>query len=237
MRVSGAKLANADRRLLAAMDRDERWQQVKVPISPSLWDVWGRYCELAGISMGRGIDVLIDLEVAARSGQNGEPSTNSTDAGKKRDLQAGKPVAFLATVAIVGTAAFVVLIAALHFLSPDINPIERPTSDYAVGPYGYLMTAAWVCLSLSTWALVIGLRRDLSRPAQSRLGLGLLGHRSSCRRNLPDRSGGGSINPRGDHPCDQRSAHLLEFGRGHEPGITRVQTGCEVARSIGSHRC
>jgi hypothetical protein len=54
MRVSGAKLANADRRLLAAMDREERWQQVKVPISPSLWDVWGRYCELVGISMGRG---------------------------------------------------------------------------------------------------------------------------------------------------------------------------------------
>lgn len=65
MRVSGAKLANADRRLLAAMDREERWQQVKVPISSSLWDVWGRYCELAGISMGRGIAVLIDLEVEA----------------------------------------------------------------------------------------------------------------------------------------------------------------------------
>ena len=65
MRVSGAKLANADRRLLAAMDREERWQQVKVPISSSLWDVWGRYCELAGISMGRGIAALIDLEVEA----------------------------------------------------------------------------------------------------------------------------------------------------------------------------
>ncbi len=65
MRVSGAKLANADRRLLAAMDRDERWQQVKVPISPSLWDVWGRYCELAGVSMGRGIAALIHLEVEA----------------------------------------------------------------------------------------------------------------------------------------------------------------------------
>lgn len=37
------------------------------------------------------------------------------------------------------------------------------------------MTAAFVALSLSTWALVIGLRRDLTRPAQSRLGLGLLG--------------------------------------------------------------
>lgn len=65
MRVSGAKLANADRRLLSSMDREERWQQVKVPISSALWDVWGRYCEVAGISMGRGIAALIDLEVEA----------------------------------------------------------------------------------------------------------------------------------------------------------------------------
>ncbi len=65
MRVSGAKLANADRRLLASIDREDRWQQVKVPISSALWDVWGRYCEVAGISMGRGIAALIDLEVQA----------------------------------------------------------------------------------------------------------------------------------------------------------------------------
>ena len=65
MRVSGTKLANADRRLLASMDRDDRWQQVKVPISSALWDVWGRYCEVAGISMGRGIAALIALDVQA----------------------------------------------------------------------------------------------------------------------------------------------------------------------------
>jgi hypothetical protein len=37
------------------------------------------------------------------------------------------------------------------------------------------MTLSFVSLSLSTWGLVIGLGRDLSRPAQSRLGLGFLG--------------------------------------------------------------
>jgi hypothetical protein len=111
----------------------------------------------------------------ARSGQKVEPTAASTDVPKDRDRKAGRQMAVLATVAIVGTAFFVVLIAALHFLSPEFNPIERPTSEYAVGPFGYLMTSAWVALSLATWALVIGLRRDLSRPAQSRLGLGLLG--------------------------------------------------------------
>lgn len=84
-------------------------------------------------------------------------------------------LAVLATVSIVGTALFVVLIAALHFLSPEFDPIQRRTSEYAVGPFGYLMTTAFIALSVSTWALVIGLRRDLSEPARSRLGLALLG--------------------------------------------------------------
>ena len=81
----------------------------------------------------------------------------------------------LATVSMFGTALFVVLIAALHFLSPEFDPIQRPTSEYAVGPYGYLMTLAFVAISVSTWALIIGLSRDLGEPARSRLGLALLG--------------------------------------------------------------
>ena len=89
--------------------------------------------------------------------QSDEPTAASTDV-RMGDGHVEKPVAHLATVAIVGTALFVVLIAALHFLSPEFNPIERPTSEYATGPFGYLMTAAFLALSLSTWALVIGLR-------------------------------------------------------------------------------
>ena len=88
---------------------------------------------------------------------------------------ARQKLAVLATVSIVGTAIFVVLIAALHFLSPEFDPIQRRTSEYAVGAFGYLMTVAFIALSVSTWALVIGLRRDLSEPARSMLGLALLG--------------------------------------------------------------
>ena len=88
---------------------------------------------------------------------------------------AGKPIAGLATVAIVGTSLFLALIAALHFLKMEMNPIDRPTSEYAVGRFGYLMTLAFVCMSAATWALIMGLRRDLSGPAQSPLLLGLLG--------------------------------------------------------------
>ena len=89
-------------------------------------------------------------------------------------------VAVLATVATVGTVVFVGLIAALHFLKPETSPIDRPTSEYAVGRFGYLMTVAFVALSVATWALVIGLRRDLPRSARSSLGLGLLGVFGSC---------------------------------------------------------
>ena len=45
------------------------------------------------------------------------------------------------------------LIAALHFLSPEFDPIQRPTSEYAVGPYGYLTTSAFIAMSVGVDAL------------------------------------------------------------------------------------
>ena len=78
-------------------------------------------------------------------------------------------------VSIIGVSLFVVLLVAMHFLNPDFDPIQRPTSEYAVGPFGYLMTTAFIALSAATWALVVGLRRDLAEPAQSRIGLAFLG--------------------------------------------------------------
>jgi hypothetical membrane protein len=89
--------------------------------------------------------------------------------------EAGKQLTLLAVIAIFGTAYFVVVIAAMHFLSPDISPVQRPTSEYATGPFGYLMTSAFVALGVASWALVVGLRRDLPRQGIHRIGLGFLG--------------------------------------------------------------
>ncbi|HEX2028959.1 MAG TPA: DUF998 domain-containing protein [Nitriliruptorales bacterium] len=94
-------------------------------------------------------------------------------AGRRR--RAGAAVARLGDVAIAATASFVVLIGVLHLLRPDVDPIQRPTSEYAVGPFGWLMTAAFLSLSAATWALVIGLHRDLTGAARSRLGVAALG--------------------------------------------------------------
>jgi uncharacterized membrane protein YozB (DUF420 family) len=84
-------------------------------------------------------------------------------------------LARIATVAVAGIAYFGAIIVVLHFLRPDLNPLSRPTSEYAVGQYGFLMTSAFFSVSLATFALVTGLYRGVSRAARSRIGLGLLG--------------------------------------------------------------
>jgi hypothetical protein len=61
-------LANLDRRLLAELDRDERFQMVRVPVSPAKWSTWKRYCAAAGISMGGALAALIDRELASVAG-------------------------------------------------------------------------------------------------------------------------------------------------------------------------
>lgn len=86
-----------------------------------------------------------------------------------------RQVAWAATVALVAIAYFAAIIVALHVLRPDRNPIQRPTSEYAVGPYGWLMTSAFFSMSAASFALVLGLSHGVSAPARSRLGLGLLG--------------------------------------------------------------
>lgn len=90
-------------------------------------------------------------------------------------LQTRKQVAGIATVSIAAVAYFAMIIVALHFLRPDLNPLSHPTSAYAVGPYGFLMTSAFFSMSMASLALVIGLYQGVPQLARSRIGLGLLG--------------------------------------------------------------
>src|SRR5215210_38172 len=82
---------------------------------------------------------------------------------------------FLALLAIVGIADFLLNIAALHFLRPDVNPVLEPVSNYAVGPYGFLFTAADIGLGLAALALTFGLYLSIAPPGRSYVGLFLLG--------------------------------------------------------------
>jgi len=81
----------------------------------------------------------------------------------------------LTTLALICIAYFVFAIAILHFLRPDVNPISRPTSEYAVGDYGYFMTTAFFSMNVASISLLIGLYKGVPLSAQSRIGLVFLG--------------------------------------------------------------
>jgi hypothetical protein len=89
--------------------------------------------------------------------------------------QAAKLVVWITTFAIVGILYFAAIIALLHFLRPDLNPISNPTSAYAVGPYDFLMTSAFFSMSVASLALVVGLYQGVSHSPRFRIGLVLLG--------------------------------------------------------------
>ncbi len=56
-------LARLDRKLLAGLGDDEALRTVRVPATAAKWSTWKRYCDSAGISMGRAVTMLIDHEL------------------------------------------------------------------------------------------------------------------------------------------------------------------------------
>jgi len=84
-------------------------------------------------------------------------------------------IRLLALLAIVGVADFLLILASLHFLRPDVNPVLEPISTYAVGPYGFLFTAADIGSGLAALALMFGLYLGIAPPGRSYVGLFLLG--------------------------------------------------------------
>ena len=82
---------------------------------------------------------------------------------------------FLALLAIVGIADYLLNIAALHFLRPDVNPVFEPVSNYAVGPHGFLFIAADFGSGLAALALALGLFIGITPSGRSYVGLFLLG--------------------------------------------------------------
>lgn len=86
----------------------------------------------------------------------------------------------LALVAIVGVAFYVAVVVALPFLRPDYSPVEQGISEYAVGPYGYLQSAAFVSLGVGSLALAFGVRRATVGSGWARLGSAFVGAWGIC---------------------------------------------------------
>ena len=58
-------LARIDRKLLAGLGQNETYRMVRVPVTASTWSTWKRFCDSAGISMGRAIAAMIDRELVS----------------------------------------------------------------------------------------------------------------------------------------------------------------------------
>ena len=82
----------------------------------------------------------------------------------------------LATATFAGMGYFGVSLVALHFIRTDYDPVSENVSQYAIGPYGYMMTAAFFILGPAVIALAIGLFEGVTpRPRVGCLALGTAG--------------------------------------------------------------
>lgn len=81
---------------------------------------------------------------------------------------------FFGTAAIVcfGYAAFALLL--MHVLRPDYSPTNHMISDYAVGPYGWVMQTVFVGMSAGCTLLLVGLARNGPTSIAARIAIALL---------------------------------------------------------------
>lgn len=84
MDIERGSLASLDRKLLAGLGHDKRFQMVRVPVSAAMWSTWKRYCELVGVSMGRAIAEMIDTELAAVAGTSVEGTVSRLEQAEQR---------------------------------------------------------------------------------------------------------------------------------------------------------
>ena len=70
MDLDRGTLAKIDRKLLAGLGQDDAFQMVRVPVTAAKWLTWKRYCDAAGVSMGRAIMALIERELVGVFGES-----------------------------------------------------------------------------------------------------------------------------------------------------------------------
>jgi hypothetical membrane protein len=78
-----------------------------------------------------------------------------------------------ARLAIVAIVSYQILLIALIFLRPDLAPSWHTISEWAIGPYGWIISAAFLISALSYAALFVMLKSQL-HGTLGRMGLGIL---------------------------------------------------------------
>lgn len=78
-----------------------------------------------------------------------------------------------AKIAIGAIVTYQFLLILLILLRPDLDPYWHTISEWAIGPYGWLMTLGFMISSVSYFALVVTLRKQVSGIV-GWIGLGIL---------------------------------------------------------------
>ena len=93
------------------------------------------------------------------------------------DTVAARPVTEIsltaARLSFAAAATFLVLLAALHFIKPELDPSWRVISEYALGDYGWIMMLAFLSLALSCVSLFVAVRSQ-ARTIGGKIGLAFL---------------------------------------------------------------
>jgi len=71
------------------------------------------------------------------------------------------PTRWLAYTGIVGAGCFTISVIALHWLQPNLSPLDRAMSDYAHGSQGWLAATGLIGLGIGSLALTFALARDM----------------------------------------------------------------------------
>lgn len=87
---------------------------------------------------------------------------------------------FQPRLAVAGLAWFVVAAVALHLLRPDLDPVHSQMSLYLIGPWGWLLQAAYVALSVAMVVLAWDLRQGAAAAARSSAPLLMFGLGAIC---------------------------------------------------------
>jgi hypothetical protein len=78
-----------------------------------------------------------------------------------------------ARLSFAAAATFLVLLVALHYLKPRLDPSWRMVSEYEIGCYGWVMVVAFLSLASSCVALIAAIKPQI-RTTGGRIGLALL---------------------------------------------------------------
>jgi Protein of unknown function (DUF998) len=89
------------------------------------------------------------------------------------EFPGGKISARAARLSIAAAITVLVLLAALHVLSPEFDPSWRMVSEYANGRYGWVLALMFACWAVSTWALAFTIWPWL-RTRAGKIGLAFL---------------------------------------------------------------